>query len=210
MKKLNFTVIILIIISITACKNSNEKIEIYLLKERKLSIDGTPFVKLKMADTLSKEILESYKYSSYNEIDSTITFSGKFIAEKKDLNEKPLISDDDILSLDLKTNEIRFSETGIFKIRNIKPNFKYSTQFVICVNKEPQLTGYFMNVFSSFPPTWNYIVYSNQKQINDKKIEERYLIEQNDKFEKFKPYLTNLKLYPKLINSFENSNRLIK
>ena len=112
--------------------------------------------------------------------------------------------------MDLKTNEIRFSETGIFKIRNIKPNFKYSTQFVICVNKEPQLTGYFMNVFSSFPPTWNYIVYSNQKQINDKKIEERYLIEQNDKFEKFKPYLTNLKLYPKLINSFENSNRLIK
>ena len=83
MKKLNFTVIILMIISITACKNSNEKIEIYLLKERKLCVDGTPFLKLKMADTLSKEILESYKYSSYNEIDSTITFSGKFIVKKK-------------------------------------------------------------------------------------------------------------------------------
>lgn len=210
MKKLNLIIILIIFFSIIACKKSNEKIEIYLLKERKLSTEGTPFLKLRMVDTLSQEIKESLKYSSYDEKDSTFIFSGKFIAEKKDLNEKPLIADPDILSLNLKTNEIILSESGIFKIRKIKPNFKYSTQFVICVNNEPQLTGYFMNVYSSFPPTWNYIVYSNQKQTNDKKIKERYFIEKNDKFKEFKPYLTNLKLYPKLINSFENTNRLIK
>lgn len=210
MKKLNLTLILLIVISITACKKSNERIEIYLLKERKLCAEGTPFLKLKMADTLNQEIRESLKYSSYDEKDSTFIFSGKFIAEKKDLNEKPLIADQDILSLNLKTNEIKFSQSGIIKIRSIKPNFKYSTQFVICVNDEPQLTGYFMNVFSSYPPSWNYILYSNQNQIEDMQTEKHFYIEQNNEFKNFKPYLTDLKLYPKLVNSFENTNRLIK
>lgn len=200
----------LIFLLAISCQEKKDKIEIYLLNKRILSSEGIPFSEMSVFDSLSKEAKVKYKDFTYNIIDSCLVYAGKFEVKTSDINEKPLVEDDEIISLNLKNNELVLNEKGDEKVKRIKPDNIKGTQFVICVNKEPVLTGYFKSNFSSFYPSWNFISYSYED--NDglnygKQIKLKYTLEKCENRD-FK--LLNLQDYPELIQAFKNTNRLIE
>ena len=191
-----------------SCNKHEDKIEIFLLKERIRSSEGIPVLEYAKSKNIQNEDLKNVEDCNYDTIAKQLIFGGKFYANKNDIIEKPLIEDNEILGLNLDTNEIILSDSGRKKIALIKPNMKYGIQFVIGVNGIPNLTGYFRSNISSNIYNWNYISYDyfehNITTVHDK----NFVVRQNIGYEKWKPVLSNLKEYPKLISAFKNTKRL--
>ncbi len=74
----------------------------------------------------------------------------EFKFQKNDLPVLPFISDDDIESFDTSLNKIYFKKEAAKRIGALKPDLKVGIPFVLTVDREPVLTGYFCNIFSSF------------------------------------------------------------
>jgi len=192
-----------------SCENHEEKIEIYLVKNRIRTTEGIPVLEyVKLKKIKYEEDIENVKDCNYDSISKKIIYGGKFNVKPENLEKEPLITDMDILKLNLKKSELILSEIGKHKINQLKPNMKYGIQFAICVNKKPVLTGYFRSIYSSYIYNWNYISYDyyNKEKRVDK--DTNFVIRQNQNYEKWKPILTDLKVYPELIKSFNKSSRL--
>jgi len=194
-----------------SCENHKEKIEVYLLKNRVKTTEGIAvleYVKLKKIKYDTN--LENIKDCNYDSISKQLIYGGKFTVDKKNIETKPLITDEEVLKLNLKKSELILSEIGRNRITQLKPNMKDGIQFVICVNKQPYLTGYFRSNISSNIYNWNYIGYDyfdhKIATIHDK----NFVIRQNEGYEKWKPILCNLNQYPKLVSAFRNTNRIIE
>ena len=192
-----------------SCENHEEKIEIYLLKNRVRTTEGIPVLEyVKFKNIKYDKNLKNVKDCNYDSISKQFIYGGKFTVDKEKLETKPLITDEDILRLNLKKSELILSEVGKLKITKLKPNMKYGIQFVICVNKQPCLTGYFRSNISSNIYNWNYIGYDYFEHkiatIHDKE----FVIRQNEGYEKWKPTLSNLNQYPELVSAFRNTNRI--
>lgn len=194
-----------------SCENHKEKIEVYLLKNRVQTTEGMTvleYVKLKKIKYDSN--IENIKDCIYDSISKQLIYGGKFSVDKENIETKPLITDEDVLKLNLKKSELILSEIGRNRITQLKPNMKDGIQFVICVNKQPYLTGYFRSNISSNIYNWNYIGYDyfdhKIATIHDK----NFVIRQNDGYEKWKPILCNLNQYTKLVSAFRNTNRIIE
>lgn len=165
---------------VVSCQEKKDKIEIYLLNKRIVSSEGIPFPEMDVYDSLSNEVKESFKYSSYDLIDSTIIHAGKFNVSYDDIDEKPLVEDDEIISLNLKHNTIKIKSSGISKIQDLKQDMNRSIQFVLCVDKNPIITDYFTSIFSSFPPSTNHIlVIPKNKDLVKIKFDEEITIIKN-------------------------------
>lgn len=192
-----------------SCINQEEKIEIYLLKNRIRTNEGIPvldYVKLKKIK--QDKNLENIMECNFDTLSEKLIFGGKFNANKENIENEPFISDEDILKLNLERSELVLTNIGRQKIAQLKPNMKYGIQFAICVNKKPLLTGHFRSIYSSYIQSWNYISYDhyNKEKRLDKDM--NFVIRQNKDYEKWEPILTDLKEYPELINAFKKSNRL--
>ena len=192
-----------------SCNNREDKIEIYLIKNRIRTTEGIPILEyVKLKNIKYEENLENVKDCNFDSISKKFIFGGKFNVKKENLETEPLIADQDILKLNLKKSELIISEIGRQKITQLKPNMKYGVQFAICVNKKPLLTGYFRSIYSSYIYNWNYISYDHYNK--EKRIDKdtNFVIRQNQDYEKWKPILTELEKYPELIKVFNESNRL--
>lgn len=192
-------------------ENHDQKIEIYLLKNKVRTSEGIPVLEYeKLKNIKYDKNLENVKDCNYDSISKKFIYGGKFTIEKENIETKPLIKDEDVLKLNLKKSELILSKNAKSRINQLKPNMKNGIQFVICVNKQPILTGYFRSNISSNIYNWNYIGYDYFEHkiatIHDK----NFVIRQNDGYEKWKPILCNLNEYPELISAFKNTNRIIE
>lgn len=202
----NFICVLALTFFFISCKKNEDQVEFYLLKNRVASTEGIPvqqYAKLKKIENY-----HSIKHCSFDTVKKQLIYGGKFVVNLKDIQKEPLITNDEILNLDLEKSELILSNSARNKISQIKPSMKYGVQFVILVNKKPCLTGYFRSNISSYIYNWNYIGYDYYNNNIEAKRDENFVIRQNADYEKWKPVLTNLKNYPALIVAMKNSNRL--
>lgn len=203
-KKIIYLIAVLIFFS--SCNKNENQVEFYLLKNRIISTEGIPvqqYAKLK-----GLKDFESVKFCSFDTVSKQFIYGGKFIVSQNDFESEPLITDDEVLELNLENSEFILTESARKKISQIKPSMKYGVQFVIAVNKKPCLTGYFRSNISSYIYNWNYIGYDYYNNSIEAKNDKNFVVRQNMDYIKWKPVLTDLKNYPVLIQAMKNSNRL--
>lgn len=205
----NILSILILPFLIFSCENNQDKIEIYLLKNRIRTSEGIPSLEyMKLKNIKYDENLEFVKNCNYDSISKQFIFGGKFKVNKENLKAEPLITDENIIKLKIKNNELILSDYAKNKISNLKPDMKYGIQFAICVNREPVLTGYFRSVYSSIIYNWNYIAYDNYNKQKNVVKDSNYIIRQNEGYVRWKPKLTDLSKYPELIKALNKSNRV--
>src|SRR5688572_5207208 len=73
----------------------------------------------------------------------------EFDITKEELPEMPFIIDDGIRLFDTTSFEITFSKEAAEKIGKLQPELAVGIPFVLTVDREPVLTGYFVNRLSS-------------------------------------------------------------
>jgi hypothetical protein len=74
----------------------------------------------------------------------------EFTIRKSDLPELPFIKDDEIESFDTSSYKIQFNKDAAKRIGNLNPDLQVGIPFVLCVDRQPILTGYICNSVSSF------------------------------------------------------------
>ena len=62
----------------------------------------------------------------------------------------PFINDDEIALFDSSTYKITFLKEAAKRIGTLKPSLSVGIPFVLTVDRQPVLTGYFVNQLSSF------------------------------------------------------------
>lgn len=199
----------LVLLLSVACGKSEDVIEIYLLKKRIRSHEGIPvldYVDLK--NIPYHKNIENVKEANYDSISKEYIWGGAFEAQKTDLVPTPLIEDDEIVMLNLQRSELQLSADGMKTIQELKPDYKYGVQFVICVDKEVCFTGYFRENHTSNIFNWNYLDYDYEQSELKIKGHKNFVLKQNRSYFEINPVLTNLKEYPKLVAAFRNTNRL--
>lgn len=204
--KIKLIFFLLVSLFVNSCKKSDDNIEFYLLKNRIKVSEGIPIEQY--AKMKNFKNFESAKYCSFDTVKKQLIYGGKFVVNQNDLQSEPLVTNDEVLKLDMEKSELILSESARKKISQINPSMKYGVQFVITVNKKPCLTGYFRSNISSYIYNWNYIGYDYYNNNIEAKRDDNFVIRQNADYEKWKPVLTNLKNYPEIIVALKNSNRL--
>ncbi|AWA31032.1 hypothetical protein HYN48_13595 [Flavobacterium magnum] len=205
----NILVILSSFLIFFSCKNAEDKIEIYLLKERIRSSEGVSLIEYAKKQNLPiEEEITSQAKANYDTLKKQFIYGGKFDVIDKDISKKPLIEDNEVLGLNLSKSEFLLSTSGEKKIESLKPNMKFGIQFVICVNRKPCLTGYFRSNISSYIYNWNYIGYDYFKHDDKTAHDKNFVIRQNAGYEKWKPILTKINEYPSLISALKKTNRL--
>jgi len=203
---INFICVLAVSFFFNSCKKNEEQVEFYLLKKRIISTEGIPVQQYAKMKNIKN--FESAKYCSFDTVKKQLIYGGKFVVNQNDLQSEPLVTNDEVLKLDMEKSELILSESARKKISQINPSMKYGVQFVITVNKKPCLTGYFRSNISSYIYNWNYIGYDYYNNNIEAKRDDNFVIRQNADYEKWKPVLTNLKNYPEIIVALKNSNRL--
>ncbi|MBS4040140.1 MAG: hypothetical protein KGZ81_06025 [Flavobacteriales bacterium] len=122
-------------------ENGKNKIEIYTLKS---NFDST--------------------FILHDSIKKIFSYAPKFEVQQIELNEKPLITNEQILCIDTITGIIKLSAKGYNRILELRPSMKHGIKFAICRNKEPLFTGYFWSSYSSYGSTWNCIEYKHTEK----------------------------------------------
>src|SRR5690606_13013144 len=87
-----------------------------------------------------KELYKIYdKGITYDTINKSIIYLGDFSFSLSDLENVPIITNDEIQGFDFKNSQILLKDTAIKKLSDLN-NFH---QFVILANNKPILNGYF-------------------------------------------------------------------
>jgi hypothetical protein len=193
-----FKCMVFIIFFVYSCQKK-DNVEIYLLKEVKPNKIGVKYLNDDKYDTTTYDSIKNIYYKW-----------GDFDYEKVDLNEKPFISNSEILSLDTLKGVIKFNRNASQRIIKITSDFHRSKQFVITVNGKPVMNGYFHNIFSSFGTDWNTIRFEDLKNIENKELKfYQFNIYKGkglkNNFDKAK---INYSEYPTLIDALVKSGRL--
>lgn len=140
--KLQSIIIFFILFVLHSCEKKDE-IEIYTI-----AYDSKP--KQPIYDSLHKDLL----------------YAPKFEVKETELNDIPLIINDEIICLDTITGQIKLSADAINKIISLKPSMKEGIKFAICQNKKPLFTGYFWSTLSSYGSNWNSIEYNHTIKVS--------------------------------------------
>jgi hypothetical protein len=204
---------IFVIICLASCESkADSNIEIYLVKDRKAHIDGLNIVDVQNFAKKEGINLSEFDYpTTFDTLTKTLYFASNFKYSTNDLENQPFIKNDEFESLDIEKGIIRIRKDGGLKILKLKPNLRNGRQFVITINKEPVMNGYFYNPYSSNGSTWYTIQYDDFKTVNN-------TILKSYEFSFFKGDGTSNKSnrkeikfdnYPKLIKALQKSGRLI-
>lgn len=207
MRLIKFTIIFFLFFY--SCKKNN-KIEIYLLNNRKLNQEGlsiNKFIQLKKYKY--NDLKEFPKYTTFDTIKGEIIDASDFYFDKDDLRKYPFIKDNEIISVDFENAEIILKREASLRIIKLKPG-RNGIQFVITVNGKPNLGGYFWNPYSSLMCNSNYIQYKlSDFKLDSTKNEFAFNFyrglgtKSGNKGEKI-----NIKKYKELEIALKNSNRL--
>lgn len=169
--KNKFIFIFFSFISLFSCKEKNS-IEIYLLNKRKENIHGinTSLSKKYLAKNYKSFIDNKYyEFITVDTINDKIFYADEFNVENKDLLETPFISDSEIKGVDTLNGYIYFNKSASRKIISlVKPhNLLKGTQFVLTVNKNIALKGYFWASKSPQGTDYYTILRLNKDKINE-------------------------------------------
>ena len=151
-------------------KKKKDIIEIYLTKEKIESYDGVP-LRTAIKDTeIINQVIKSYNEEIRNDtINDKPIYMGHFVAEFDDLEEKPFITDSEILGFEFEDSRIHFSKSVSEKIYKSIPEWRkknhFGKQFVLNHNGKIILTGYFINSMSSYWST-TYQIYYHSFPVN--------------------------------------------
>ena len=132
-------------------------------------------------------------------------YMGHFLVEKNDLEDKPFISDSEILGIDFDESRIHFSKSVTEKIYNSIPEWKkksiFGKQFAMCHNGKIILSGYLIGSMSSYWSNTYQIYYerSPENKRNNGLRSISFLISDSLNFEK-----NNLMKNEELYNAFKN------
>ncbi len=142
-------------------QTSNPQIEIYLLNKRIEPNYGVLITQLpdftEVLSEMDSITFSRFKNMKIDTISKRGITAGEFDATKKDLKDKPLITDSDIISFNFEKNEIIIKTEAAKKIKELNSNVILHIQLVIALDKKIILTGYFASTFSSYPSIWYYI-----------------------------------------------------
>lgn len=178
MKKL-FPFLLLLISLISCQKKHQDVIEIYLTKERIPNNFGITLEEVsqkhfeeQIDSNDYKELYKIYdKGITYDTINKSIIYLGDFSFSLSDLENVPIITNDEIQGFDFKNSQILLKDTAIKKLSDLN-NFH---QFVILANNKPILNGYFENHFSSrLINTYFIVYYRNVENIPNFKVTESF------------------------------------
>ena len=87
-----------------------------------------------------------------------------FYANSNDLLDTAFIKDSEIISYDSSTFKLKVTKSASLKIAYLEPPIPKGIQFVITVNKEPVLNGYFINKFTSIP-VFSYMIMNHADSV---------------------------------------------
>ena len=139
------------ILVFTSCQKTNQDvIEIYLTKERIPHKVGVPFKEMpKYVDIdLTDPVFGRYDYFfvSYDTIKKDFIYLGEFELKKEDLEDEPFITNDEILGFDFEKSNLILSGKSYEKFSSKIPPL---SQFVVYINNNPTIGGYFLSPMSS-------------------------------------------------------------
>ena len=209
-RDIEFFIIALLLFSCNYSKKESSKIEIYLLKDTILTKEG-----VEISNMPNKEDLDSTYYNKidtirvrYDTLNKEFIYAGRFNAEKSELKDKPFITNDEIIGLNLTESVFIFTQPAAKKIVNIQSSMKYGKQFAILKDGNILLTGYFWSKSSSYGSTWYCIEYDRTQNISKRNEFSFYKgnginAMKREKIEKDMPHIGEL------VNAFEKSDRLI-
>ncbi len=212
-----FLVIFSFILLFSSCKKKEDKIEIYLTKERIESNDG-----VSIKDFYTKEKLQNLPDYSIERINNlinknaridtlrehrSIIYCGNFKANFEELEKNPIVNDSEIINFNTKKSAFKFDNSVIDKISKIElDNNNIGKQFAVCVNKKPIMFGYFLNSFQNYYSENYFLDIINTKFKNS---------HENDKITSFLLYgkdfrpLDTIK-EKEFILALKNTNRLVQ
>lgn len=159
-KKFGYILIILILFSCnqTETKNTPE-IEIFLTKKRIKSYQGLEISENKI-DSLGYRYLENHFDFNVVRLDTTtneLIFAGEFEAKKTDLRDEPFLDKSRIIEFNPKNGHLIIDSIGAKQITELPRSNNMGHQFVLTVDGEPKLFGYFYNYpFSYYCHTYTY------------------------------------------------------
>lgn len=195
---MKFRNLIFILFFVSSCQR-RDIVEIYLLKEVKPNKIGVKYASNDEYDTTTHDSVTKayYKWTDFEYMES-------------DLNKLPFISDLEIVSLDTLNGIIQFNNAASQRIIKNTDGFQRSKQFVITVNNQPVMNGYFHNIYSSYGTDWNTIRFEDLKNIDKKDLEvynfSMYLGKGlKNNHVKDKIYFNK---YPLLIDALEETDRI--
>lgn len=204
--KNNRVIIILILVLFTGCKKENlsSNIEIYLLKSRKIE-RGTELSKMDFYDKYCESLQFLLPHTRVDSVNKEFIYAGKFSANSVDLNNKPILTNSEILFLDTIGSKLIITKSGLKKIINLKRELVNGCQFAITENDQVIFTGYFWDFSSSYLSHWNSLYFDSQQNYNEENIELDLYRNHGMKNPKFDSI--NFKDYPKLIRAFSSKNK---
>jgi len=158
-KAISFLLLLMLLYS---CQKKHQNvIEIYLTKERIPHKVGVPFDEMpKYIDVdLTDWVFGRYDnyFVSYDTIKKDFIFLGDFEVKKEDLEEEPFITNDEILGFDFEKSNVVVSGKSYYKFSDKR--IENLAQFMICINKEPVINGYFLSGMSSAYFDWYAMYY---------------------------------------------------
>lgn len=207
-----YLILITFLLLISCSDKKQNSIEIYLLKDRKLNSEGVQINTIKDYQKMDTMKLKSYiPYTTYDTIKNDFIYSSKFEFKTKDLNLKPLISDNEINSFNISEGKLILNNSGAKKLFKLRPSGRNGEQFVIKVNDSSVFSGYFYNSISSYGSNWNCINIDFSEFVKDStKTNYSFDFFKGNGIDFTKREKIDLKKYSELLKAFEESNRLKK
>lgn len=201
--------ILLLVICLGCQEEKHSKIEIYLLKHRQLCTDCVTYVESGEYYNAKADVSGLLKRAGYDTILKQIVYAGEFKVKTSDLEKTPLINDNEIRFLDLKSKEdvIIIDAAAAKRIYKMYPK-SYGDQFAIVVDGKPVFTGYFYSLMSPFWCDWYQICVPHpdnniQNNGKDKQFSIYYGIRKDHQIK-----IEDLPYNPELIQAFRSSRRL--
>lgn len=153
---------LLLLFVLNSCQKKNQDIiEIYLTKERIPHKVGVPFEEIPKYVDIDLTDFGFGRYDnyfvSYDTIKKDFIYLGEFELKKEDLEDEPFITNDEILGFDFEKSNVIVSGSSYYKFSDKR--IRNLSQFVICINKEPVINGYFLSGMSSVYFDWYAMYY---------------------------------------------------
>ena len=212
-----FFIIFSSILLFSSCKKKEDKIEIYLTKERIESNDG-----VSIKDFYTEEKLQNLPDYSIERINNLINknvridtlreyrniiYCGNFKANFEELERNPIINDSEIINFNTKKSAFKFDNSVLEKLSKIELDTNYiGKQFAVCINKKPIMFGYILNSFENYYSENYFLDISNTKFKN---------LHENDKVTSFLHYGKDFRPLDtskekEFIKALKNTNRLVQ
>ena len=162
---------IIIGLILLSCK-SDTKIDFYLTEswietEQGIKVNEENIEKLGLKQLENRFDFDIVRYDT---IKSDLIFAGSFIADKTELQKKTLITNKHISSFDLNNGLFELNSSGVERLSGLKFDH-YGRQFVLFINNEPIIYGYFFpTIFSYWCDTYQvpYMPDQNWKELTIK------------------------------------------